>query len=83
MKAYWPEADFSMSSPQLEMEEYIARTMAQGMSEKAVIDVIVGDVQRMEIYAEKGYQIPQPLPEDVRRAYETMLALGYTGELIK
>lgn len=83
MKNYWPEADFTMTSPQLSMEEYIERTMAQGMTEKAVIDVIVGDVQRMEIYADKGFQIPQPLPEDVRAAFERMVEMGYTGELIK
>lgn len=83
MKNYWPEADFTMTSPQLSMEEYIERTMAQGMTEKAVIDVIVGDVQRMEIYADKGFQIPQPLPEDVRAAFDKMVELGYTGELIK
>ena len=82
MKAYWPEADFTMTSPLLDMEEYIERTMAQDMTEKAVIDVIVGDVQRMEIYAEKGFQIPQPLPDEVRAAFENMVALGYTGELI-
>ena len=82
MKAYWPEADFTMTSPQLSMEEYIERTMAQGMTEKAVIDVIVGDVQRMEIYARKGYQIPQPLPDEVRAAFNAMVEMGYTGELI-
>ena len=82
MKAYWPEADFTMTSPLLDMEEYIERTMAQGMTEKAVIDVIVGDVQRMEIYAQKGFQIPQPLPDAVRAAFDNMVALGYTGELI-
>ena len=82
MKAYWPEADFSMTSPELGMVEYIERTMAQGMTEKAVIDVIVGDVQRMEIYAEKGYQIPQPLPDEVKAAFDVMVELGYTGELI-
>lgn len=82
MKNYWPEADFSMTSPELGMVEYIERTMAQGMTEKAVIDVIVGDVQRMEIYAEKGFQIPQPLPDEVRAAFEVMVELGYTGELI-
>ena len=82
MKAYWPEADFTMTSPELGMEEYIQRTMAQGMTEKAVIDVIVGDVQRMEIYAEKGFQIPQPLPDEVKKAFDNMVVLGYTGELI-
>ena len=82
MKAYWPEADFTMTSPELGMEEYIQRTMAQGMTEKAVIDVIVGDVQRMEIYAEKGYQIPQPLPDEVMAAFDVMVEMGYTGELI-
>lgn len=83
MKAYWPEADFTVTSPLLDMDAYILRTMAQGMTEKAVIDVIVGDVQRMEIYARKGYQIPQIMPAEVKAAFEEMVRLGYTGELIK
>ena len=82
MKNYWPEANACFTSPQLSMEGYIQRTMEQGMSEKAVIDVIVGDFQRMEVYAKKGYQIPQEIPERAWAAFECLVGAGYDGELI-
>ena len=47
MKVYWPEAELIITSPQLDLDEYVARSVAQGLSEQAVIDVIVGDFQRM------------------------------------
>lgn len=80
---YWPEANACYTSPELSMEEYIRRTMEQGMSEKAVIDVMVGDFQRMEVYAERGYQIPQEIPKRAREAFENLVKLGYTEELVK
>lgn len=83
MKNYWPEADARFTSPQLSMEEYIQRTMEQGMSEKAVIDVIVGDFQRIEVYAKRGYQIPQEIPGSAWAAFERLVELGYDGELVR
>ena len=83
MKNYWPETDARFTSPQLSMEEYIQRTMEQGMSEKAVIDVIVGDFQRIEVYAKRGYQIPQEIPGSAWAAFERLVELGYDGELVR
>lgn len=82
MKVYWPEAELIITSPQLDLDEYIARSVAQGLSEQAVIDVIVGDFQRMEVYAQRGYQIPQVIPDELRRCFEGLVAAGCTGELV-
>ncbi len=82
MGVYWPEIDAVYTSPLLTLEEYIDRSAAQGMTEKGVIDVIVGDFQRMDIYAQKGYQIPQNIPENAWQAFHTLTQLGYTGELV-
>lgn len=82
MQVYWPEANACFTSPQLDLEAYIHRTMEQGLSEKQVIDVIVGDFQRMDIYAKKGFQIPQEIPQTVWDAFHAMVDLGYTGELV-
>ena len=71
-----------VTSPQLDLDEYIARSMAQGLSEQAVIDVIVGDFQRMEVYAQRGYQIPQAIPDELRRCFDELVAAGCTGELV-
>ena len=81
MKVYWPEAELIITSPQLDLDEYIARSMAQGLSEQAVIDVIVGDFQRMEVYAQRGYQIPQAIPDELRRCFDELVAAGCTASL--
>ena len=82
MGVYWPEVNAVYTSPLLDLEEYIRRTMAQGMTEKGVIDVMVGDFQRMDVYAKKGYQVPQEIPEACWQAFHKLVELGYTGELV-
>lgn len=82
MQHYWPEAKACYTSPPLSLEEYLARTMAQGMTEKEIIEVMVGDFQRIEVYARRGYQVPQDIPESVWSAFVRLVELGYTGELV-
>ncbi len=82
MKVYWPEVNAVITSPQLSIEEYISNSMKQGLDEKTIIDVIVGDFQRMEVYAQKGYQIPQIIPDEAKIAYNNLIALGFTSQLV-
>ena len=82
MGVYWPEINAVYTSPQLGLEEYIRCTMAQGMTKKGVIDVLVGDFQRMDVYAKKGFQLPQEIPAACWQAFDNLVELGYTGELV-
>ena len=43
---------------------------------------MVGDLQRIRVYAERGFQIPQEIPANVWSAYEKLVALGYTAHLV-
>lgn len=81
MKVYWPEAELVVTSPQVDIRQYLRDAVAQGLEEKAAIDVIVGDFQRMELYAQKGWQIPQEIPETAWTAFRELVALGYDGQL--
>ncbi len=83
LQVYWPEIKAMITSPQLTVEEYIHTSMKQGLSEHRVIEVMVGDYQRIDVYARKGYQIPQVIPEEVEKAFEHMVTLGYIGQLIQ
>lgn len=83
MKVYWPDMKMIITSPQLTLEEYLANSTKTGLTEEKVIDVIVGDFQRIKVYAEKGYQIPQEIPGEVWDAYEKMVELGFTSELVR
>ena len=47
-----------------------------------VINIMVGDMQRIKIYPEKGFQIFQEIPGDVWQAYEKLVASGYDMDLI-
>lgn len=83
MGVYWPELDFSVTSPQVTIPEYLDRAKQQGISENASISVIVGDFQRMELYAQKGYQLPQYIPEEAWDAFHTLVSMGYDKQLAR
>ena len=83
MGVYWPELHFSVTSPQVTIPEYLARAKEQGVSENASISVIVGDFQRMELYAQKGWQLPQEIPAECWEAFHELVAMGYDKQLAK
>ena len=83
MGVYWPDLNFSVTSPQVTIPEYLEAARNQGVSENASISVIVGDFQRMELYAQKGYQIPQYIPEEAWTAFRQLATMGYDKQLAK
>lgn len=48
-----------------------------------MINLMVGDLQRLRVYAEKGFQAPVDVPEDVWSAYERLAARGFDQFVIK
>ena len=83
MGVYWPELNFSVTSPQVTIPEYLARAKEQGISENASVSVIVGDFQRMDLYAKKGFQLPQEIPEEAWEAFRKLVSMGYDKQLAK
>jgi uncharacterized SAM-binding protein YcdF (DUF218 family) len=77
-KVHWPAKDLVMTSPQIRFEEY----PTPGVSMEKVINIMVGYLQRIIIYPQKGYQIRQAVWPDVMAAYERLIELGYTENLI-
>ena len=83
MGVYWPELNFTVTSPQVTIPEYLRRAKEQGISENASISVIVGDFQRMDLYAKLGFQLPQHIPEEAWQAFHQLVAMGYDKQLAK
>jgi uncharacterized SAM-binding protein YcdF (DUF218 family) len=77
-KRRWPEPGLQVTSPPIPYEEYPTPQIPRDL----VINILVGDVQRMRVYAERGFQVPQPMPDDVWAAWEELVARGYTGHLV-
>ncbi len=83
MGVYWPEQSFCVTSPRMTLEEYLRDAARQGMTREDAISVIVGDFQRIDLYAKKGYQLPQFIPEEAWEAFHQLVALGYDTQLTK
>lgn len=81
LRVHWPEVEAVITSPQVTIEQYLAHSVRQGLTEKAAIDVIVGDFQRIDVYAKRGFQAPQEIPEAAWQAFREMVRLGYDGQL--
>ena len=77
-KKHWPDKELFVTSPQLTLNQY----PNEEISLEEVIHIMVGDLQRVKIYPEKGFQIFQEIPDDVWAAYEQLVALGYHAHLV-
>jgi uncharacterized SAM-binding protein YcdF (DUF218 family) len=74
----WPDVEVICQSIPLPLDDYVATI---GDPDR-VVNMLVGDTQRIELYAQRGYAIPQPMSDDVRRAYERLVDRGYTARLV-
>lgn len=83
MGVYWPEQRFTVTSPVMTVPEYLKEAKRQGLSQEEAVSVIVGDFQRIDLYAQKGYQLPQHIPEEAWQAFHQLVALGYDKQLAK
>lgn len=82
-KNYWPRMPFSVTSYPQTMVGYLEANAARGRSKTATVEMLVGDFQRIDLYAKKGYQIPQEIPQSAWDAFEALVSMGYTGQLAK
>ncbi|MGA0559848.1 YdcF family protein [Larkinella sp. VNQ87] len=79
----WPEKPVRVTSPQASYEAYLDDYSNPDLSPDYVISIMVGDLQRIREYPQKGFQIPQEIPADVWEAYEKLIAAGYDQHLIR
>lgn len=78
-RRHWPKRDLIVSSPPLPMEDY----PNEEISRDEMIHIMVGDLQRIRIYGQKGYQVPQVIPEEVWDAARKLIQMGYDRHLVE
>jgi uncharacterized SAM-binding protein YcdF (DUF218 family) len=79
----WPEKSIVVTSPRVSLDEYLSTYSNDQLSPDRVISIMVGDLQRIRLYAEKGFQIPQEIPESVWAAFEELVSAGYDSHLVR
>jgi hypothetical protein len=78
-KKHWPDKHLIVTSPLFDFEKYPTEEIPMNQ----VINIMVGDLQRIKLYPEKGFQIYQHIPNEVWQAYERLVELGFNNHLIK
>lgn len=75
----WPEVEPVCASEDITFDEYLKSIG----DDKLVIDMLVGDLQRVIEYPSRGFAIAQDVPASVTDAYRRLIAAGYDSRLMK
>jgi uncharacterized SAM-binding protein YcdF (DUF218 family) len=81
-KKHRPEKPFLVTSPRASLDDYLASYSNEALTRDDVISIMVGDLQRIRLYPERGFQIEQEIPEDVWDAYLELVKAGYDRHLV-
>lgn len=76
-KKIMSEYEVIIHSENISCEEYYKRNGNEW------IDVLVGDIQRMQLFYENGWQIKMDIPNKVWEAYEILVKRGYDRFVLK
>lgn len=74
----WPEVTWFASGVPLSFEEYLT----DQITFEDTVQLMVGDLQRLWIYEEKGFQAHVDVPDSVKQAYRALAEAGYDQYVI-
>jgi hypothetical protein len=75
----WPEIDVVCTSEPLKFDDYVQSIG----DERLVVDMLVGDLQRVIEYPKRGFSAPQEVPADILAAYTHLLDAGFDSRLLR
>ncbi|MEJ2764988.1 YdcF family protein [Photobacterium sp. MCCC 1A19761] len=74
----WPDKSVAVTSPPLSFDDY----PNEQLSYCDVINVMVGDLQRLQRYPALGFVVAQEIPAHVWHAFQSLVALGFDEHLL-
>ena len=75
----WPGKQAQVTSPPLTMEEYPNEDICM----EEMINIMVGDFQRILIYPQKGFQIEQPQTKEAIKSFQSLIQYGFTQHMMR
>ena len=75
----WPDVRWFLESPELSFLDYPTSDVPLDR----MISLIVGDLQRLKVYAERGFQTEQDIPDEIWRAYDHLVSAGFDEFVIR
>ena len=61
MAVEWPEMPATLASPDMTLDQYFT----DELTPVKIINIMLGDLQRIWIYGRRGWSAPQKFPEEV------------------
>lgn len=74
----WPGVSITLACDSISLPSYIESIG----DAKLVIDMLVGDTQRIVVYGAKGFAEQEELPSEVDRAYRALAERGFTSRML-
>ncbi|MFC9123108.1 YdcF family protein [Streptomyces sp. NPDC057067] len=74
----WPGVAFVSASTPMVFDDYVASVG----DVRLVVDMLVGALQRLLVYPERGFMIRQDVPRSVAEAYARLRRDGFTSRLV-
>ncbi|WP_417873981.1 YdcF family protein [Xanthomarina gelatinilytica] len=75
----WDEVKWSSISENISFEDYIEKVD----DKDKFINVLVGDLQRIKVYGDKGFQIKEDVPKNVWSSFEYLSKSGFNKFVLK
>lgn len=77
-KSAWPDVSVQVTSPALNFDDYPNATISQEL----LINMVVGDLQRLMILSKSGHITHQEFPDEVIAAFNKLVERGYTKQIV-
>ncbi len=77
-EAQWPEIKAFVSAPLINFPDKVSNIIGLW----GLINEMVGDIDRIQKYPERGFQAPHILPEYIVENYRYLIAQGFTYHLV-
>ena len=73
----WPEVNWTVGTPQLSFEEYFP-----GGPPEQEVTIMVGDLYRLRVYAERGFQTPVDVPDEIWETGNRLRSDGFDRQIV-
>lgn len=74
----WPQVSWTVDAAPISFEEH--QDTEGGYQQ--LVELMVGDLQRLWVYAEQGFQVAVPVPGQVKEAWERLVQAGFDRYVI-
>ena len=75
----WKEVNWSVAAEAVSFDDYCRKQD----DPKNFISIMVGDLQRIKVYAESGFQIRDEVPPKVWKSFEVLVRSGYDRYVVE